>query len=102
VFIARNRFAVLDKASNAIQVRNLQNEVTKKVAPPLPGTDAIFYAGTGLLLCRSEDKVGCPGGVLLHGFRTHPRPSSLGCWQLHNTCAMRGCLKRVNYVGTAL
>jgi hypothetical protein len=27
VFIARNRFAVLDKGANQIQIRNLQNEV---------------------------------------------------------------------------
>ncbi|KAF6256969.1 COPI alpha subunit C-terminus-domain-containing protein [Scenedesmus sp. NREL 46B-D3] len=57
VFIARNRFAVLDKASSTIQVRNLQNEITKKCAPPCATTDAVFYAGTGLLLCRAEDKM---------------------------------------------
>lgn len=57
VFIARNRFAVLDKANNQIQVRNLQNEVTKKSNSPTATTDAIFYAGTGALLCRSDDKV---------------------------------------------
>ncbi|GLI66143.1 hypothetical protein VaNZ11_009877 [Volvox africanus] len=57
VFIARNRFAVLDKATNSIQIRNLQNEITKKVPTPCATTDAIFYAGTGMLLCRSEDKV---------------------------------------------
>lgn len=32
-------------------------QVTKKVTSPLPTTDAIFYAGTGTLLARSEDKV---------------------------------------------
>lgn len=57
VFIARNRFAVLDKSSNTIQIRNLQNEITKKCPPPCSSTDSIFYAGTGMLLCRSEDKV---------------------------------------------
>ncbi|EFJ41149.1 hypothetical protein VOLCADRAFT_77684 [Volvox carteri f. nagariensis] len=57
VFIARNRFAVLDKSTNTIQIRNLQNEITKKVPTPCATTDAIFYAGTGMLLCRSEDKV---------------------------------------------
>jgi hypothetical protein len=31
--------------------------VTKKVTLPFPTTDVIFYAGTGNLLCRSEDKV---------------------------------------------
>jgi hypothetical protein len=58
VFIARNRFAVLDRSANSIQIRNLQNEITKKCAPPCTTTDAVFYAGTGMLLCRSEDKVG--------------------------------------------
>lgn len=58
VFIARNRFAVLDKSTNQIQIRNLQNEITKKSNAPTATTDAIFYAGTGALLCRSDDKVG--------------------------------------------
>ncbi|XP_039141352.1 coatomer subunit alpha-3-like [Dioscorea cayenensis subsp. rotundata] len=56
VFVARNRFAVLDKGSNQALVKNLKNEIVKK--SPLPiATDAIFYAGTGNLLCRAEDKV---------------------------------------------
>ena len=63
VFIARNRFAVLDKGSGQIQIKNLRNEITKKVSAPLPTTDAIFYAGTGTLLCRSEDKV--PSDLLI-------------------------------------
>ena len=61
MFIARNRFAVLDKSLNYVQIRNLQNEITKRCTLPCPSTDAIFYAGTGMLLCRSEDKV-CVGG----------------------------------------
>ncbi|KAL1533325.1 Coatomer [Salvia divinorum] len=56
VFIARNRFAVLERSSNQVLVKNLRNEVVKKSALPI-ATDAIFYAGTGNLLCRSEDKV---------------------------------------------
>ncbi|GAB2267669.1 hypothetical protein Dimus_002652 [Dionaea muscipula] len=56
VFIARNRFAVLDKSSNQVVTKSLKNEVVKK--SPLPiATDAIFYAGTGNLLCRADDKV---------------------------------------------
>ncbi|KAL4423494.1 hypothetical protein ABPG77_003627 [Micractinium sp. CCAP 211/92] len=57
VFIARNRFATLDKGANQIVIKDLSNEVTKKVTSPLPTTDNIFYAGTGMLLCRSEEKV---------------------------------------------
>ena len=97
VFIARNRFAVLDRGANQIVIKDLANEarrlagpaagagrwegacpgladatpptpaaclrllahrsqVTKKVTSPLPTTDNIFYAGTGMLLCRSEEK----------------------------------------------
>ncbi|XP_010526595.1 PREDICTED: coatomer subunit alpha-1 [Tarenaya hassleriana] len=56
VFIARNRFAVLEKSTNQVQVKNLKNEVVKNSSLPIP-TDAIFYAGTGNLLCRSEDRV---------------------------------------------
>ncbi|CAI5484716.1 unnamed protein product [Closterium sp. Yama58-4] len=57
VFVARNRFAVLDKSHDQIVIKNLRNEVTKKCPPPVASTDAIFYAGTGSLLCRSDDKV---------------------------------------------
>jgi len=57
VFVARNRFAVLDKNSNTIAVKNLQNETTKRCPCPTPTTDAIFYGGTGLVLCKSEDKM---------------------------------------------
>ncbi|KAI3962511.1 hypothetical protein MKW92_032009 [Papaver armeniacum] len=56
IFVARNRFAVLDKSNNQVLVKNLKNEIVKKSAIPL-AADAIFYAGTGNLLCRSEDRV---------------------------------------------
>ncbi|KAK3009080.1 hypothetical protein RJ639_013637 [Escallonia herrerae] len=52
-FVARNRFAVLEKSSNQVLVKNLKNEIVKKIAIPVV-TDAIFYAGTGNLLCRGE------------------------------------------------
>lgn len=53
VWVARNRFAVLDKY-NQILIKNLKNETTKKVTPPVQ-TDALFYASTGrLLLCNSD------------------------------------------------
>lgn len=74
VFIARNRFAVLDKGSNQIVIKNLNNEITKKAPSPCATTDAIFYAGTGTLLCRSEDKVlrtpRCP--ALMHTSKCNP------------------------------
>ncbi|KAK3013678.1 hypothetical protein RJ639_009648 [Escallonia herrerae] len=55
-FVARNRFAVLEKSSNQVLVKNLKNEIVKKIAIPVV-TDAIFYAGTGNLLCRGEDRL---------------------------------------------
>ncbi|KAJ7296704.1 hypothetical protein O6H91_Y105600 [Diphasiastrum complanatum] len=57
VFVARNRFAVLDKVHNQILFKNLRNEVTKKCPAPSATTDVIFFAGTGMLLCRSDDKI---------------------------------------------
>ncbi len=57
IFIARNRFASLEKSSNTIVVRDLRGDVTKKVASPFPGTEDIFYAGTGMVLIQAEDKV---------------------------------------------
>ena len=56
VFVARNRFAVLEKSSNQVLVKNLKNEIVKKSVLPV-AADAIFYAGTGNLLCRAEDRV---------------------------------------------
>ncbi|KAJ4832155.1 hypothetical protein Tsubulata_015999 [Turnera subulata] len=56
VFVARNRFAVLDKSSNQVLVKNLKNEIVKKSGLPITA-DAVFYAGTGNLLCRAEDRV---------------------------------------------
>lgn len=57
VFVARNRFAILDKNNSQIILKNLRNEVTKKCSLPIPTIDAIFYAGTGNLLLRSEDRI---------------------------------------------
>nr|GMD96241.1 coatomer subunit alpha-1-like [Ipomoea batatas] len=56
IFVARNRFAVLEKSTNQVLVKNLKNEIVKKSILPM-ATDAIFYAGTGNLLCRAEDRV---------------------------------------------
>lgn len=64
VFIARNRFAVMDKTTNEILIKNLRNEITKQIPAPVPGSDAIFYAGTGSLLCRAEDKVDAQLGLI--------------------------------------
>ena len=57
VFVARNRFAVLDPGSNSILVKNLQNETTKRVPSPCGKTEAIHYGGTGTILVKGDDKV---------------------------------------------
>lgn len=72
--------------------RLLSNQVTKKVTSPLPTTDNIFYAGTGMLLCRSEEKVrGCRRGWMAEWSWSadlasrhaglHPLAVLLQCWQ---------------------
>ncbi|XP_028409104.1 coatomer subunit alpha-like [Dendronephthya gigantea] len=54
VWVARNRFAVLDK-THTLLIKNLKNEVTKKI--PTPACDNIFYAGTGSLLLKDPETV---------------------------------------------
>jgi len=57
VFVARNRIAVLDRASGTVVVKNLMNEVTKKMAVPNVGVDHMFPAGAGTVLLRGEDRM---------------------------------------------
>lgn len=52
VWIARNRFAVLDR-THSVVVKNMKNEVVKKLSTP--ACDEIYYAGTGMLLLRELD-----------------------------------------------
>ena len=54
-WVARNRFAVLDKY-NAILIKDLANATTKTISPPTP-TESLFYAGTGSLLLGNADSV---------------------------------------------
>lgn len=54
VWVARNRFAVLDR-THSIQIKNLKNEVTKKIQ--LNGVDEIFQAGPGVLLLRDAEGI---------------------------------------------
>eukprot|EP00002_Diphylleia_rotans_P021045 TRINITY_DN4090_c0_g1_i4.p1 TRINITY_DN4090_c0_g1~~TRINITY_DN4090_c0_g1_i4.p1 ORF type:complete len:1144 (-),score=254.36 TRINITY_DN4090_c0_g1_i4:279-3710(-) len=55
VFMARNRFAVLDK-SHSILVKNFKNEVTKKIEVP-QNVDQMFYAGAGFVLLKGDDQL---------------------------------------------
>ncbi len=57
VFIAHNRFAVLDK-NCLILIKNFQNEVTKKITLPNLNVSKIFPGGVaGRILLLSEDRV---------------------------------------------
>lgn len=48
------RFAVLDRGHQLV-IKNLKNEVTKKVQTP--ACDEVFYAGTGMLLLRDSEHI---------------------------------------------
>ena len=56
VFIARNRFAVLDKSKQNIDVKDLSNATTKSFKPPV-NTNEIFYGGSGNLLLATSNSV---------------------------------------------
>ncbi|KAL1918268.1 uncharacterized protein VTP21DRAFT_2928 [Calcarisporiella thermophila] len=56
IFIARNRFAVLDKINQQIHIKDLSNATTKSVKPPAQ-VNEIFYAGTGNLLLSTPNSV---------------------------------------------
>ncbi|KAJ1346487.1 hypothetical protein KIN20_001277 [Parelaphostrongylus tenuis] len=53
VWVARNRFAVLDK-NHQISLRDLANKEVRKIEMNIP-VDDLFYAGTGVLLLRNDD-----------------------------------------------
>lgn len=57
VFVARNRLASLFKSQNNICISDLQLESRKYINLPHAGSDMIFYAGTGMILVRSEEKL---------------------------------------------
>lgn len=56
VFVARNRFAVLDKTNGQVLIKDMRNEVTKQFATPLNCTD-VFYAGTKNILITTSTSV---------------------------------------------
>ena len=58
VFVGNNRFAVLDRHTRQIAIKNLQNETTKRVASPTATPpDNIFDGGTsGRLILSCEDR----------------------------------------------
>ncbi|TPX35194.1 hypothetical protein SeMB42_g07204 [Synchytrium endobioticum] len=56
VFVARNRFAVLDKMHQQILIKDLKHEVTKQFKLPISVND-IFYAGTKTILLTTPTSV---------------------------------------------
>ena len=48
-FVARNRFAVFNKANQQVDIKDLSNNTTKTIKPPI-GTVDIYFGGTGCLL----------------------------------------------------
>mmetsp|Transcript_39923 Transcript_39923/g.58676 ORF Transcript_39923/g.58676 Transcript_39923/m.58676 type:complete len:1289 (+) Transcript_39923:107-3973(+) len=57
IFLGRNRFAVLDRHQRQVIVKNLQNETTKRVQPPVPNVNALMEGGaSGRLLLRADDR----------------------------------------------
>ncbi|KAJ5220344.1 hypothetical protein N7468_009548 [Penicillium chermesinum] len=49
VFVARNRFAVFNPASQQVDIKDLSNSTTKTIKPPA-GTTDIYFGGAGCLL----------------------------------------------------
>ncbi|KAF5389654.1 hypothetical protein D9757_004110 [Collybiopsis confluens] len=56
IFVARNRFAVLNKTTQLIEVRDTSNSVVKTIKPPVQ-TNEIFYGGTACLILSSTSTV---------------------------------------------
>jgi coatomer protein complex subunit alpha (xenin) len=56
LFVARNRFAVLDKTTQQIEIRDLSNSVTKTIKCPVQTND-MFYGGTASLLLSAPTSV---------------------------------------------
>ncbi|KAI1659382.1 Coatomer, alpha subunit [Daldinia decipiens] len=48
IFVARNRFAVLDTSTQTIDIKDLSNNTARSIKPP-PGTTDIYFGGTGNL-----------------------------------------------------
>ena len=55
-WVARSKFAVLDKYGSIV-IKNLKGDEIKKLEPPGPQPEALFFAGTGRLLVASDDQI---------------------------------------------
>ncbi|KAI8814129.1 coatomer WD associated region-domain-containing protein [Cladochytrium replicatum] len=57
VFVARNRFAVLDKQQQQIYIKDLRNETTKQFKAPNGSTDVSFAGGKNVLITTATSVV---------------------------------------------
>ncbi|CAL9228518.1 unnamed protein product [Arabidopsis halleri] len=58
LFVSSDKYAVLQKSTNMVLIKNIDDGKILVKMSLLPDIiDAIFYAGTGNLLCRSGEKV---------------------------------------------
>jgi coatomer protein complex subunit alpha (xenin) len=57
VWVARNRFAVLSKEMQTIDIKDLSNSVTRSIKPPVSGVLDIHYGGPGNLLLCTQTQV---------------------------------------------
>lgn len=58
IFVARNRLATLQKAAQTIEVRDLNNSITRTIpCPPNSAVTDIFFGGTGSLLLSTATGV---------------------------------------------
>lgn len=56
VFLGRNRFAILDRQRQLV-IKNLNNETTKRVAPPVPNVEMLLDGGaSGRVILKAEDR----------------------------------------------
>jgi coatomer protein complex subunit alpha (xenin) len=56
IFVARNRFAVLNTVNQTIDIKDLSNNTTRSFKPPT-GTTDIYFGGTGNLLIIAPTSV---------------------------------------------
>lgn len=74
LFVARNRLAVLQKASQTIEIRDLTNTVTKTIpCPPASAVTDIFFGGTGSVLLSTAT------GMLLFDIQQQSILSEITC-----------------------
>ncbi|GAA5989503.1 hypothetical protein JCM10908_000505 [Rhodotorula pacifica] len=57
LFVARNRLAVLDRQAQQIEIRDLENTITKTIKCPVAGVTDMFFGGTASLLLSTATSV---------------------------------------------